>query len=237
MTELLYLQDAYLKEFTATISTAKGKFIGLDKTALYPQGGGQPWDTGTLIRLSDHKEFKVVFGGWFDGKVSYEVDSEGLHASDQVKGVIDWDRRYRLMRMHTAAHILLAVIARETKALATGGNLDLEKSRIDFNLEEFNKEKIVDYIGQCNTEIQKDLPVSLHFMPKDEALKNPDFFKLAKGFDKDIDEIRIVQIGDIDKQADGGTHVKSTKEIGTMEFLKCDNKGKNNRRVYYTVKP
>ena len=234
-TELLYMKDPYLKEFGATVISANGKFIKLDKTALYPQGGGQPFDEGTLTR--DGEEFKVVFGGWFDGDVSYEIDKEGLKEGDKVKGKIDWERRYRLMRIHTAAHVLAAVIDREESVKITGGNLSLEKGRLDFSMEEFNKEKIEKYIEMCNQEIEKDLPVKLHFLSKEEAMKNPDFFRLAKGFDKDVEEVRLVEIETLDKQADGGTHVNSLKEIGKMELIKANNKGKNNRRVYYTVKP
>jgi len=111
----------------------------------------------------------------------------------------------------------------------------MEKSRIDFALEEFDKEKIKEYIDECNRLIERDLPVKFYWATKEEIDNNPELVKLAKGFDDSIKKIRIVEIEGVDKQADGGCHVASLKEIGKVEFLRADNKGKNNRRVYYTV--
>ena len=234
MTELLYMKDHYLKEFDAEVKEVNGKFIVLDKTAFYPQGGGQICDNGKLIK--DGGEYSVVFVKKMSSVVSHEVDKEGLKVGDKIKGVLDWDRRYKLMRAHTAAHIISQVIHKETGALITGNQLDLEKVRIDFSLETFDKEKLQGYVSEANNIIQQDLPLSIEFKTRDEALKIPQLSKLAAGLPDFIEEVRIVKIGDFDLQADGGTHVNSTKEVGKLEFIKAENKGKNNRRVYFQIK-
>ena len=119
MTEVLYLLDCYLKEFEASVESVKDdKYVVLDKTAFYPNAGGQPYDTGKFIKNGE--EFKVVFAAKFGDVISHEVDKPGLKPSDKVKGVIDWDRRYRLMRMHTAAHVISIIIEIDANALITG---------------------------------------------------------------------------------------------------------------------
>lgn len=231
--EALYLKDHYLKEFTAKVVNVEGNFVYLDQTAFYPTGGGQPHDTGSLYR--DKEEFEVVFTKKMSGRIAHQVEKEGLKIGDEVKGTVDWERRYRLMRVHTAAHILAETIHKETGALITGNQLDIDKSRIDFSLEDFDKDKLIECVSKSNEIIEKDLPIKAYFLPREEAMKIPQVTKLAKGLPESIKEVRIVEIGDYDKQADGGTHVKSTKEVGKIEFLKADNKGKNNRRVYYNI--
>ncbi len=232
--EEIYLEYSYQKEFEAEVKEVKdGKFIVLDQTLFYPKSGGQPNDTGKLI--VGEEKYDVVFCGKFDGNISHEVDREGLKVGDKVKGVIDWDRRYKLMRVHSAAHVLSAVIYNETGALITGGQLDLEKARLDLNLENFDKEKLNDYIAKTNEYIEKDVPIKTYWVTREELDSKPELVKLAKGFPESIKNIRIVEIEGVDAQPDGGTHVKSLKEIGKVEFIKAENKGKNNRRVYYKV--
>src|SRR3989338_1479711 len=234
MTELLYLTDSYVKEFDAKVVSVKdGKFIVLDKTAFYPNGGGQPNDTGKIIK--DKEEFNVVFVGKFDGNISHEVDRRGLNEGDEVHCVIDWERRYKLMRMHTASHLLSAVFNKESGGLITGNQLGIDESRMDFDLENFDRAKMEDYINKTNDIIFRDLKVSISFMPRSEVEKDHSLARLAKGLPEGIQELRILVIGDVDKQADGGTHVKSTKEIGKLVLLRLDNKGKNRRRVYFKV--
>ncbi|NQU98465.1 alanyl-tRNA editing protein [Candidatus Woesearchaeota archaeon] len=234
MADALYLDDSYLKEFDASVKKANGKFIVLDNTGFYPNSGGQPWDEGVM--KTDNDEFKVVFVGKFGDDISHEVDKEGLKDGDKVHCVIDWERRYKLMRMHTSAHIVSTLIHNETGALISGNQLGLDKTRIDFSLEDYDREKMVEYIKQANDVIKKNLEVKWYFLPREEALSIPSVVKLAGALPPAIDTLRIVEIGDFDTQADGGTHVKNTSEIGELEFLKADNKGKNNRRVYYKIK-
>jgi len=236
MEEALYLNGCYLKEFEAEVKEVNNqKYIVLDKTAFYPKSGGQPQDTGKLIRQSDNKEFTVVFVGKFSSQISHEVEEEGLKKGDKITGKINWERRYKLMRMHTAAHILSGIFHQKTGALITGNQLDLEKSRIDFSLENFDREKINEYITESNKIINQDLPIKIYTIPRSEAIKEPNLAKLAKGLPEGINNIRIVDIEGFDRQADGGTHVKSTKEVGKIAFLKAENKGKSNRRVYFTL--
>ena len=234
MKSALYMNDSYLKEFEATVESVKdGKFVVLDKTAFYPSGGGQPHDTGIMIK--DNEEFPVVFAGKFSGQISHEVDKPGLKIGDNIIGRIDWNRRYRLMKMHTAAHIIDAVLYNEAKALCTGNQLGLDKSRIDFSLDVLDRDKVQQYIGMANEWVNKAIGVKIYFMNREEALKIPGVVKLASVMPPEVKELRIVEIPGIDLQADGGTQVKNTSEIGKISLVSVENKGKNNRRMYYTI--
>tara|TARA_Y100000310_G_scaffold345268_1_gene463242 strand:- start:2290 stop:2997 length:708 start_codon:yes stop_codon:yes gene_type:complete len=231
----LYMDDSYLKEFNSKVVSVKGgKYIVLEETAFYPVGGGQPCDTGVLVK--GDKKFKVVFVGKFDGKISHEVSEIGLEEGDSVKGVIDWDKRYKYMRMHTACHLISAIFHNKAGAMITGGQIDLEKSRVDFSLENFDREKMQEFIDLANQIIEKDLPVKFYYKDREEAMKIPGMVKLAGALPPSVTELRIVEIEGVDTQADGGCHVKSLKEIGRIELVSVDNKGKNNRRVYFSVK-
>ena len=162
------------------------------------------------------------------------VDS--LKVGDKVMCVLNWDSRYELIRMHTAAHLLSAIFHDELGALITGNQKAVERSRMDFSLENFDRDKIIELINKSNEIIKQDIPVKVHTLKKEEALKIPGIIKLANKMPPNLDELRIVQIGEVDTQADGGTHVKSSKEIGEIVFLKAENKGKNNRRIYFRLK-
>jgi misacylated tRNA(Ala) deacylase len=137
--------------------------------------------------------------------------------------------------MHTAAHILSSVVHNDTGALITGNQLGLDRSRIDFNMENFDRTKLSDYLDKANDIINSDLDVKSFYLPRAEAMKLPSVVKLACALPPSIDNLRIVKIGDFDTQADGGTHVKKTSEIGMLELVKVDNKGKNNRRIYFKL--
>jgi len=234
MQNALYMTDSYLKEFEAIVESVKDdKYIVLSQSAFYPQGGGQPSDTGSII--CDGGEYPVVFAGKFEGRISHEVEKPGLKIDDKITGKIDWDRRYRLMRMHTAAHIIDAVLFNEAKALCTGNQLGLDKSRIDFSLDVLDRDKIQQYIDMTNEWVQKAVDVKIYFLPREEALKIPGIVKLASVMPPEVKELRIVEIPGIDMQADGGTQVKNTSEIGKISLVSVENKGKNNRRMYYTL--
>src|SRR3989344_944129 len=234
MQNALYMTDSYLKEFEATVESIKdGKYVLLDKTAFYPNGGGQPNDTGSMA--CNGEDYPVVFVGKFSGQISHEVGKIGLNAGDKVSCKIDWDRRYRLMRMHTAAHIIDAVLYKEAGALCTGNQLNVDKSRIDFALETLDKEKIQSYIDMANEYVQKAIDVKVYTMKREEALKIPGIVKLASVMPPEVEELRIVEIPDVDMQADGGTQVKNTSEIGKISLVSVENKGKSNRRMYFTL--
>ena len=228
------MNDSYLKEFEATVESVKDdKYVILNRTSFYPAGGGQPNDTGIMI--SDGDEYPVVYVGKFEGKISHEVSKPGLKAGDKVTGKIDWNRRYRLMRMHTAAHIIDAILYNESGALCTGNQLGLDKSRIDFAFEIMDKDKIQQYINMANEWVKKAIDLKIYSLPREEALKIPGIVKLASVMPPEVKELRIVEIPGIDIQADGGTQVKNTSEIGKISLVSVENKGKNNRRMYFTL--
>ncbi len=234
MTEALYLRDSYLRECAANVvSVNDGKYIVLDRTIFYPKGGGQPWDTGKMARESE--VFNVVYTGHFTGQISHEVDHPGLKIGDSVRCVLDWDRRYRLMRSHTAAHTFASLLWKGTGALVTGNQIDLDKTRFDFNLEDFNREIVMKYVDEANKLFEQDIPVIWYELPREEALKIPGVVKMHSAFPPEIKILRIVEISGVDKQADGGTHVRNLREVGQIEFLKVENKGKANRRVYFRL--
>jgi len=235
MKNALYMEDSYLKEFEAVVESVNGgKYVILDKTAFYPRGGGQPHDTGIIN--CNGIDYNVAFTGKFEGKISHEVDKEGLKAGDKITGKISWERRYKLMRMHTAAHIIDAVLYTKANALCTGNQLECDKSRIDFSLEVIDKDKMQEYIDTANKCIETDAEVKIYSMPRDEALKIKGIVKLASAMPPEVNDLRIVEIPNIDLQADGGTHVKKLKEIGKINLASVENKGKNNRRLYFTLK-
>ena len=234
MKNALYMTDSYLKEFEATVESVKDdKFVVLNQTAFYPNGGGQSFDTGAMI--CNGEEYPVVFVGKFSGQISHEVSKPGLKAGDKVACKLDWDRRYRHMRMHTAAHIIDAILYNEAGALCTGNQLGLDKSRIDFSLDVLDRDKIQKYVDMSNEWVKKAIDVKIYTLPREEALKIPGVVKLASVMPPEVSELRIVEIPGIDLQADGGTQVKNTSEIGNISLVSVENKGKNNRRMYFTV--
>ena len=235
MTEKLFLDNSYLKEFEAKVVNVNDKYIILDKTLFYPKSGGQVNDTGTLTRLKDNKEFQVVFAVKVNDDISHEVSEAGLQVNDMVRGKINWDRRYKLMRLHTAAHVLDAIFHEDNGVLITGNELTPEKGRIDFNLQNLSKEKVQEFIDKANEVINKNLQIKNYYLKKEEAMKIPGIVKLANAAPPDLPILRITEIVDLDTQADGGTHVKSLKEIGKIVLLGIENKGKERKRVYYDV--
>lgn len=228
----LFWEDAYIREFDATVvSISDGKIV-LDQTAFNPKGGGLVGDTGYI------NDIRVLDTNKEDETIIHHVEStDDLKPGDRVRGRLDWDRRHRIMRMHTTAHILSAIFHGQAKALITGNEIDPERSRIDFSIEGFDKEIMQQYVALANESVKRNLEVKSYFMSKDEALKVPDIVKLAQAAPPDVAELRIVEILGLDRQADGGPHVKNTGEIGTINVLKFENKGKTNRRMYFTVVP
>ena len=233
--EELYLEDCCIKEFDATVENViDEKYVILSRTAFYPEAGGQPCDTGFLYCKG--KEYTVISAKKVDGKVSHEIGITGLKEGDSVKGIINWDRRYLLMRYHTACHILSAIIHNETGAKISGNQLSEDKTRVDFSLEEFDREQLKAYEAKVNNIIDKNIPVSIEIMNREEAFQIPSVVKLKDAFPPETLRIRVITIPEIDRQACGGTHVANTGEIPHIEVFKAENKGKNNRRVYFRFK-
>lgn len=236
MTTMLYMDDMLLREWDAKVISVKdGKFAILDRTAFYPNAGGVEWDTGSMKRKSDGAEFKVIFAGKFEGEISHEFAPTGLAPGDEVRCNLDWERRYKLMRYHTSAHVLLGMFSKESDAKATGNQLTTEKGRIDLNLDNFDRPLIDRVFEKSNALIEQDLPIIVYYKPKAEALADPIMVKLANIMPPDVENIRVVDIKGFDYQADGGCHVSHLKEIGKITFLSAENKGKANRRVYFKL--
>ena len=231
MTKRLFWEDMYIHDFDAKVLSVEGNRVVLDQTAFYPRGGGLVSDIGKLGAANVTEVIKE------NEEAIHIVDHpELLRVGEVVHGSIDWERRYEVMKMHTTAHILCAIVNRETGALITGNQISPGESRIDFNLEQFDREKISDYTKAANDVVARGLEVKSYFMNREEALKMPGLVKLANALPPSVDVLRIVQIGDVDTQADGGVHVGNTGEFGEIVVNKAENKGKNNRRLYFSLK-
>ncbi len=247
-TRLLCLEDSYLKECDANVievSGANGNEIVLDQTVFYPRGGGQPSDTGKLV-LSDGlgdsgSVFRVLEVMKKDGKVVHvirlETGNTKLETNQKVRCILDWERRYKLMRMHTAAHVLGATMYNVLGVLISGNQLEEDKSRFDFSLESFDRTKFEEIVKKANEFLvqNQDAELKTYSLPREEAMKIPGVVKLAAALPPSIHILRIVEIPGIDIQADGGTHVRNLKEVGKIEMQKLENKGKENRRIYFTL--
>lgn len=234
MTKALYLEDSYLKECNSVVVSIKdGKYVVLDQTIFYPKGGGQPCDTGKITKANE--VYTVVYVGKFSGEISHEIDHTGLKEGDRVHCSINWERRYRLMRSHTAAHVFASLLCTGAGVLVTGNQLEEDKIRFDFSLEKFDRGTLEEYIEKANELFKKDIPVEWYELPRDEALKIPGLIKMAEAFPPNIPSLRVVEIVRVDRQADGGTHVRNLKEVGKIKLLKTENKGKSNRRIYFAL--
>jgi misacylated tRNA(Ala) deacylase len=237
-TKLLYLYDSYLKEFEAKVENVSGNMIILDQSAFHPLTGGVGCDTGWLIKNESRFHVVRVEIDRATKTVSHVLEAEliGLSQGDLVKGVIDWDRRYCLMRLHTAAHLIAAVMYRDYSALITGGQVDADQAKLDFNLPRTDREVFEDAVKKANDEVTRRVELKVYFLSREEALKVPGVVKLAERMPPEERELRIVEIPSIDLQADGGPHVKNTGEIGEIQLLRIENKGKNQRRIYFGIK-
>jgi misacylated tRNA(Ala) deacylase len=226
MTEELFRQDSYLKSCEATVVGVDDKGVRLDRTVFYPTGGGQPGDTGTLT-LADGSVAKVVDAVKGDGVVHVLApDSPRPAVGDKVTATLDWDRRYRHMRMHTALHVMSAVI----KGNVTGGQVNADKSRLDFNLEGDVPTK--DWVTEeINKLLAVDRPVVPQWVTDEELNSRPELVKtMSVRPPMGAGKVRLLAIEGVDLQACGGTHVARTGEIGRIECIKIENKGKMNRR-------
>ncbi|MHA1884576.1 MAG: alanine--tRNA ligase-related protein [Promethearchaeota archaeon] len=235
MARALYMDDSYLKSWNATVtSVTDEKFIVLDTTAFYPKGGGQPWDEGFIIK--GNEKYRVVYVGKFSGNISHEVDKPGLKEGDEVSCELDWERRYTFMRHHTASHLISNILYNRADAKITGNQIEMDKTRMDFSMMNYSPEKLRAFVEEANTYIEQEAPIAVEYMSREEVLGKPELARLAVGLPKNISEFRIVKIGSIDTQVDGGTHVNNLSEIGKIEVTKTVNKGKNNRRMYFVLK-
>lgn len=236
MTELLFQKDSYLKEFNAIVLDVHENNIVLDRTAFHPLTGGVDCDLGFITYGSETYRIQQVTEEKPTGDILHTVEGVPIiKIGGSIVGLINWERRYKLMKLHTAAHILSSILYKKYGALVTGGHIDTEHAKDDFSLESSDKSVFEEAIKETNVVIDKGIEVKIYFLSREEALKIPGVIKLAQRTPPDINTLRIVEIPDIDIQADGGPHVSNTKEIGSIAIEKIENKGKGRKRVYYRL--
>jgi misacylated tRNA(Ala) deacylase len=230
VTELLYLRDAYVREFAATVTEVADGEVSLDRTAFYPTGGGQPHDTGVLggARVVDvSKRGDVVW---------HALEGAMPAVGATVDGSVDWDRRHALMRTHTALHVLCGVIWNEWGKAVTGGNMEPLSARMDFEFDPLPEGFGARIEELVNAELAAGRSVAVSFLPRREALADADLIRTKVNLiPESVTEIRVVDIVGLDKQADGGTHVRTTDEVGRIKVLKTESKGKGNKRIRLEV--
>jgi len=234
VTGLLYQTDSYIREFGATVVAVEGNAVALDQTAFYPGGGGQPHDVGTLV-AGDHvwRVIRVRKGG---DDVWHEVEGEPPAAGTQVRGSLDWERRYSLMRTHTALHILCGVIWRDYGAQVTGGNMEPGRARMDFEFERMQQELVREIEQKINAEVDSAHPVQVDILPREEAFQIPDLIRTKINLlPEGIALVRTVEIVGLDLQADGGTHVANTSKVGRIRVVDYKSKGRINKRIEVAV--
>ncbi|MGA9533126.1 MAG: alanyl-tRNA editing protein [Anaerolineales bacterium] len=230
MTDLLYFEDSYLKSFEATVVEADGSAVVLDRTAFYPGGGGQPADRGQLE--SDGQVWKVSRAKKDSGKLWHRLDGEAPAVGSMMRCELDWDRRYQLMRTHTAMHILCGVIWRDYQVSVTGGNMEPLHGRMDFEFTSMSKELAAEIEKKINVEVEAARSVRTDILPREEAFQIPDLIRTKINLlPKGIQEVRVVEIEGLDLQADGGTHVANTNEVGRIAIVDYKSKGAENKRL------
>ncbi len=232
MTELLFQTDSYLREFQATVVAvnAAEDVVVLDRTAFYPGGGGQPNDVGRLL-VGDHS-LTVTKVKRQDEDVWHWVIGELPAVGTAVTGQLDWDRRYKLMRTHTALHILCGVVWRDYGALVTGGNMEPLAGRMDFEFETLRGELVKEIEEKVNAEVRQGREVRVKILPRAEAFQIPDLIRTKINLlPESITQVRTVEIVGLDLQADGGTHVANTREVGHVRVVDYKSKGRINKRI------
>ena len=236
MTELLYTDDSYVKEFRAEVVGIDGDAISLSRTAFYPGGGGQPSDQGTI--RWDGGEVRVLSAGKRGGDVVHMFEGEPPPAGTPVAGALDWERRYALMRTHTALHILCAVVYRDFGTWVTGSNMKPNQARMDFELDRLSAQFSEDIERLINVEVEAARPIRVGILPREEAFQIPALIRTKINLlPEGIAEVRTVEIEGLDLQADGGTHVANTCEVGPIRVVGHESKGKINKRLRIALAP
>ncbi|MCA9971225.1 MAG: alanyl-tRNA editing protein, partial [Anaerolineales bacterium] len=231
MTELLYLTDAYTQTFEARVTAHVAGGVVLDRTAFYPGGGGQPHDQGKLT-VESHT-YAVTQVKKVAGQVVHLLAGSLPPLNTAVSAALDWSRRYQLMRTHTAMHILCGVVWRDYGASVTGGNMDPLKGRMDFEFETMRQELVADIEAAVNREVAAARDVRVQILPRAQAFQIPDLIRTKINLlPEGIAEVRTVELVGLDLQADGGTHVANTREVGPMHITDYKSKGKINKRIY-----
>jgi misacylated tRNA(Ala) deacylase len=233
-TDLLFLRDAELRAFEAQVVQVDGDRVDLDRTAFYPTGGGQPHDTGVLGW--DGRSARVVEVRKDGDATWHRLEGDLPPAGATVHGELDWDRRHALMRTHTALHVLCGVIWNEWAVPVTGGNMEPLSARMDFEFDPLPEgfgPRIEELVNEA---LAADHPIEVSFLPRSVAVLDDDLIRTKVSLiPESVPEIRVVDIVGLDKQADGGTHVASTAEVGRIRVVKTESKGKGNKRIRLEV--
>jgi misacylated tRNA(Ala) deacylase len=234
----LYQLDAYRRTFAARVAAADGASVQLDGGALYPGGGGQPADHGVLTAGGERWSVlgaKLVRNGERPG-VWYQLDRDAPPVGSELSGELDWERRYALMRTHTALHILCAVVWRDYGAKVTGASMEPLRGRMDFEFESLSGEFVRELEQKVNAEVEAARPTRVDFLPREEADADPDLIRNKVSLlPPSITVVRVVGIAGLDLQADGGTHVANTREVGEIALPAYKSKGRINKRVELTL--
>ncbi len=236
MTEEPFLEDSYLKEFRTGVKKIDGREVILDATAFYPGGGGQPADKGTLG--IGPVNAAVVDARREGGGIVHVLDRAIPDTVKELKGALDWERRYAHMRYHTALHVLSGVIWKSFDAKVTGGQMRADRARMDFSFPgEWTAEVVGEIERLTNEALAENRPVKVYELPREEALENPDLIRTQVNLVPErVEAIRIVEIEDLDTQADGGTHVANTREVGEIEITAHRSKGRHNKRIEFVLR-
>ncbi|TFH32009.1 MAG: alanyl-tRNA editing protein [Anaerolineales bacterium] len=230
MTRELFHEDAYIKTFQARVEGVSENGLLLDQTAFYPGGGGQPNDVGVLKFAG--RDLAILKVRRDEGQIWHQFEGETPSVGEQVEGVLDWVRRYQLMRVHTAMHILCGVVWRDYGASVTGGNMQPLGGRMDFEFETMQKELVHEIEQKINQEVAAGRTVKTAILPREEAFKIPDLIRTKINLlPEAIQEVRIVELEGLDLQADGGTHVGNTREVGPIRVVDYKSKGAINKRL------
>ncbi len=234
MSETLYEPDAYTKEFDAVVTEQVEGGVLLTRTAFYPGGGGQPCDVGTLA--AGGRVWNVTAVKKVDGRPVHFLAGDLPPVGTAITGRLDWTRRYQLMRTHTAMHILCGVVFRDYGAQVTGGNMEPLQGRMDFEFETMRAELVSAIEESVNAEVAAARPVRVRILPRDEAFAIPDLIRTKINLlPEGIMVVRTVELAGLDLQADGGTHVANTSEVGRVRITDYKSKGKINKRIYLVV--
>ena len=232
--EILCYSDSYLKECKSKVMEVNDHGVVLDQTIFYPGGGGQPSDNGKLIL--ENNEYLVKGVKRIDGQIVHLIEGAKPEINSEVDSIIDWDKRYKLMRTHTALHILCGVIWRDYSASVTGGDMKPLAGRMDFELEEMSADFSKEVEEKINIEVSENRNIKIYQLPREEAFQIPDLIRTKINLlPKGIEFVTIVDIEGLDLQADGGTHVHNTSEVGYIKMIGHESKGKSNKRLRIEV--
>ena len=236
MSELLYQSDAYLREFDAVVTDVRDGEVVLDRTAFYPGGGGQPADSGRLLLGEGERPVRKVRKD--AGQVWHALEGQLPAVGASVHGIVDWPRRFDLMRTHTAMHILCGVIWRDYGASVTGGNMEPLRGRMDFEFETMSQELVREIEAKINAEVAAARPVQVRILPRQQAFEIPDLIRTKINLlPQGIEQVRVVEIVGLDLQADGGTHVDNTRQVGPLRIVEYKSKGAINKRLVVGLEP